>query len=88
MSKIWRTIESSLAYAVFATVLIGVLAWNWREKCLVGTGLLSEFGFGCPSIPTLVFATVALVLTAFVYSMWRGRGATDESDDRADQDEA
>jgi hypothetical protein len=88
MPRIWRAIESSLVYGLFAAALAGAIAWNWTEKCLSGIGLLSGFGFGCPSNTMLVIAVLALALAVFVYSMWRGRGDRTRSGDKADQNEA
>jgi hypothetical protein len=82
MLRIPRTFESSLFYALFTSAVVGVIAWNWREKCISGTGFLSEFGFGCPSTTMLVIAVLALALTVFVYSMWRGRRERNQPDDK------
>jgi hypothetical protein len=83
MPRISRTIESSLFYALFTSALVSVIAWNWREKCISGTGFLSEFGLGCPSTTMLVIAVLALALTVFVYSMWRGRRERNQPGNKA-----
>ena len=71
MSRIRRTVENALGYALFVAAAFGVIAWNTREKCLSGIGLLPDLGFACPSPVTLVVAVAILSMAVFVGATMR-----------------
>ena len=66
MFRIQQAIENGLGCGLFVAAVAGVVAWNTREKCLDGVGLLPAWGVACPSSKTLVIVVVVLSLVAGV----------------------
>jgi len=66
MSSVWQIVGKASGFALVIAMLAGVIAWNTREKCLGGVGLLPAWGVACPSPKTLVVVVVALSLVAGV----------------------
>jgi hypothetical protein len=71
MSRVRRTVESALGYALFVAAAAGVIAWNTREKCLAGIGVLPDIGLACPRTKTLVVAVAILSIVIFVVAVVR-----------------
>ena len=66
MFRIRQAIENGLGCGLLVAAAAGVVAWNTREKCLNGVGILPAWGVECPSPKTLVVAIVALSLVVGV----------------------
>ena len=78
MPKIRRDLGKAVGYPLFASAAFGVLAWNTREKCLAGTGLLSDLGFTCPSTAALALAIAILAVAVIVVTQLQGRDAPNQ----------
>jgi len=89
MSRVRLTVQTALGYALVVAIAVGVVAWNTREKCLAGVGLLSQFSSGCPSPKTLVVAVAILSAAVFVWAALRAmRNSHDVAERSESSDEA
>ena len=72
MSRVGQAFGKAFGYSLFVAAIVSVVAWNTREKCLAGTGLLSDFGYGCPTPVELGVAIALLAASVFGVAGLRG----------------